>query len=141
MARHIWNELSLVSDFFHLWFLDIARANDLFFFPLVVPMSNFATARFMANVEPKTVALASFPASVSAKLTSRLRAFDFTATIHLSIFSIPMTRGLFVIRLRHILVRRITEFIRFIMDIFIPLRSSARRRNLPHSFGVYLYDY
>jgi hypothetical protein len=48
-----------------------------------------------------------------------------------------MTQGLFVIRLGHLLIRRTTEFIRFIMDAFIPLRSSARRRNLPHSFGLY----
>jgi hypothetical protein len=54
-------------------------------------MSNFATARFMENVEPKAVAFTFFPASVSIQLASRLRAFDFTPTIHLSIFSMPMT--------------------------------------------------
>lgn len=57
MARHLWNELDLVSVCLDLDLLDIAKANVPFFSSLVVPMSNFATARFMANAELRHVAV------------------------------------------------------------------------------------
>lgn len=65
--------------------------------------------------------------------------FDFTMTYTLRPFQYPLLASSFNFHLRRL--RKTTEFIRFILDDLIPLRSSARTGLLTQFFGVYLYSY